>query len=120
MLMLNRDDEPRLMLVAAQGKPECFSVSSEMASPLQTKSGSLIQQQKEETIPLNQKKQDQGAQPPPFSQEYVRMYCEAAGCTPPTPTAWSFYMALSLFRLLAILAGVQARAKQVGFFASCL
>ncbi len=42
------------------------------------------------------------------------MYCEAAGCTPPLPAAWSFYMALSLFRLLAILAGVQARAKQVG------
>ncbi|KAF5842762.1 kinase-like domain-containing protein [Dunaliella salina] len=46
------------------------------------------------------------------SQEYVQMYCEAAGCVPPLPTAWSFYMALSLFRLLAILAGVQARAKQ--------
>nr|AWK67838.1 ACD [Dunaliella tertiolecta] len=48
----------------------------------------------------------------PTEQEYVQTYCEAAGCMPPSPTAWSFYMALSLFRLLAILAGVQARAKQ--------
>jgi hypothetical protein len=46
-------------------------------------------------------------------QEYLRWYCEAAGVSPPSPSAWSFYLALSLFRLLAILAGVQARARQV-------
>jgi len=49
----------------------------------------------------------------PCLQEYVQQYCEASGCAPPSPTAWAFYMALSLFRLLAIIAGVQARAKQV-------
>jgi len=42
----------------------------------------------------------------------VSWYCEAAGCAPPSPQAWSFYLVLALFRVLAILAGVQARAKQ--------
>ena len=39
------------------------------------------------------------------------MYCRARGIPPPDPAAWSFFMALSLFRAAAILAGVGARAK---------
>lgn len=42
------------------------------------------------------------------------MYCAAARVSPPPPRDWAFYLALALFRLVAILAGVQARAKQVG------
>ncbi len=41
------------------------------------------------------------------------MYCQAAGVSPPSQSDWAFYLALSLFRLLAILAGVQVRARQV-------
>jgi len=48
----------------------------------------------------------------PGEAEYVAWYCQAAGVSPPSPQDWSFYLALSLFRLLAILAGVQARAQQ--------
>ncbi|KAG2453899.1 hypothetical protein HYH02_002105 [Chlamydomonas schloesseri] len=48
----------------------------------------------------------------PSEQEYLGWYCAAAGVSPPPADDWAFYLALSLFRLLAILAGVQARAKQ--------
>lgn len=41
----------------------------------------------------------------PSEQEYVKMYCAAAGVGPPSPQEWAFYMGLSLFRLAAILAG---------------
>jgi hypothetical protein len=47
----------------------------------------------------------------PSEAEYVGMYCRARGVPPPDPRAWSFFMALSLFRAAAILAGVGARAK---------
>ncbi len=50
----------------------------------------------------------------PSEAEYLASYCTAAGVAVPSPQDWAFYLALSLFRLLAILAGVQARAKQVG------
>jgi acyl-CoA dehydrogenase len=39
-------------------------------------------------------------------------YCAARGVAPPPPREWAFYLALSLFRLLSILAGVAARARQ--------
>lgn len=47
-------------------------------------------------------------------------YCAAAGVSPPPPGEWAFYLALSLFRLLAILAGVQVglgqgRKREGGF-----
>lgn len=45
----------------------------------------------------------------PSESEMLQAYCAAAGRQLPTPHAWSFYLALSLFRLLAILAGVQVR-----------
>ncbi|KAG2434084.1 hypothetical protein HXX76_007812 [Chlamydomonas incerta] len=48
----------------------------------------------------------------PGEQEYLGWYCAAAGVAPPPAGDWAFYLALSLFRLLAILAGVQARARQ--------
>ncbi|KAG2491860.1 hypothetical protein HYH03_009814 [Edaphochlamys debaryana] len=55
-----------------------------------------------------------GALPEGIPEEaaYLEAYCRAAGVPPPPPADWAFYLALSLFRLLAILAGVQARAKQ--------
>jgi aminoglycoside phosphotransferase (APT) family kinase protein len=46
-------------------------------------------------------------------QEFLARYCSLSGQSPPSPEDWAFYIALSLFRLTAILAGVQARAKQV-------
>ena len=39
-------------------------------------------------------------------------YCAAAGVAPPPAGDWAFYLALSLFRLLAILAGVQVGASE--------
>ncbi len=39
------------------------------------------------------------------------MYCKARSIPPPDAQTWSFFMALSLFRAAAILAGVGARAK---------
>ena len=39
------------------------------------------------------------------------MYCKARSIPPPEAQTWSFFMALSLFRAAAILAGVGARAK---------
>ncbi|GAX77668.1 hypothetical protein CEUSTIGMA_g5111.t1 [Chlamydomonas eustigma] len=48
----------------------------------------------------------------PSEKEYVAMYCKHAGVSPPSDQDWAFYLALSLFRLLSILAGVQARSKQ--------
>lgn len=38
-------------------------------------------------------------------------YCEARGVPPPAPAVWAFFLALSLFRAAAILAGVGARAR---------
>ena len=38
-------------------------------------------------------------------------YCKARSIPPPDAQTWSFFMALSLFRAAAILAGVGARAK---------
>ncbi|CAL8464134.1 g3669 [Coccomyxa elongata] len=47
----------------------------------------------------------------PSESEYIAAYCSARGIAPPSAEAWSFFMALSLFRAAAILAGVGARAK---------
>ncbi|KAK9814257.1 hypothetical protein WJX72_003022 [[Myrmecia] bisecta] len=47
----------------------------------------------------------------PSEREYVAMYCKARGIAVPDPTTLSFFMALSLFRAAAILAGVGARAQ---------
>ena len=38
-------------------------------------------------------------------------YCKARGIPSPDAQTWSFFVALSLFRAAAILAGVGARAK---------
>lgn len=48
----------------------------------------------------------------PEQRALLARYCAARGVAPPAPKDWAFYLSLSLFRLLAILAGVQARARQ--------
>ncbi|KXZ55728.1 hypothetical protein GPECTOR_2g1278 [Gonium pectorale] len=48
----------------------------------------------------------------PTEAEYLAAYCAAAGVAAPPPAEWAFYVALSLFRCLAILAGVAARSRQ--------
>ena len=47
----------------------------------------------------------------PTEEQYIEMYCKARGLQYPLAADWSFYLALSLFRLASILAGVGARAK---------
>lgn len=47
----------------------------------------------------------------PSEAEYVAVYCQARGIAAPSPHDWSFFVALGLFRLAAISAGVGARAK---------
>ena len=47
----------------------------------------------------------------PSESEYVAWYCRALSIDPPSQREWSFYLALALYRLAAILAGVQSRAK---------
>ncbi|KAK9918804.1 hypothetical protein WJX75_007054 [Coccomyxa subellipsoidea] len=47
----------------------------------------------------------------PTENEYIAAYCSVRGIAAPTAEVWSFFMALSLFRAAAILAGVGARAK---------
>ena len=47
----------------------------------------------------------------PSEEEYIGFYCDARGVARPGGITWSFFMALSLFRAAAILAGVGARAK---------
>ena len=47
----------------------------------------------------------------PTENEYIAAYCSVRGIAGPTAEVWSFFMALSLFRAAAILAGVGARAK---------
>jgi len=46
----------------------------------------------------------------PAEEEFVAMYCSLRGIPALPPSLWNFYIALSLFRMAAILAGVQARA----------
>ena len=48
----------------------------------------------------------------PSESEYVRMYCKLCGVEPPSAQTWAFYVALSIFRAAAILAGVHARSLQ--------
>ncbi|KAL4422623.1 hypothetical protein ABPG75_008820 [Micractinium tetrahymenae] len=48
----------------------------------------------------------------PDEQAYIRTYCAARGLPYPLQADWPFYLALSIFRLAAILAGVGARAAQ--------
>ncbi|KAK2080362.1 hypothetical protein QBZ16_000215 [Prototheca wickerhamii] len=46
----------------------------------------------------------------PTEAEYVGWYCAARGIPRPSHREWHFYLALSVFRAAAILAGVGARA----------
>lgn len=48
----------------------------------------------------------------PTEQQYIKMYCQERGLPYPLKANWSFYLALSIFRLCSILAGVGARAAQ--------
>jgi len=48
----------------------------------------------------------------PDESTLLARYCAVRGVSPPPPREWAFYLSLSLFRLLSILAGVQARARQ--------
>ena len=47
----------------------------------------------------------------PGEAGYVAAYCERTGRAPIDPGAWEFYMALSMFRLAAILQGITRRAQ---------
>lgn len=47
----------------------------------------------------------------PSEQEYIQIYCQARGIGVPDPTTYAFCLALSMFRIAAILAGVGARAQ---------
>jgi len=47
----------------------------------------------------------------PTEEQYIEMYCKERGIKYPLSADWSFYLALALFRLASILAGVGARAK---------
>lgn len=47
----------------------------------------------------------------PTEGEFVQMYCSARGVPLPDPATWHFALALSLFRLASILAGVGARSR---------
>jgi aminoglycoside phosphotransferase (APT) family kinase protein len=48
----------------------------------------------------------------PSEREYLAAYCDARGVPRPPAADWAFFLALSLFRAAAILAGVGARARQ--------
>ncbi|KAL4514035.1 hypothetical protein Ndes2526A_g09094 [Nannochloris sp. 'desiccata'] len=47
----------------------------------------------------------------PTEEQYIELYCKQRGLKYPLSADWSFYLALALFRLASILAGVGARAK---------
>eukprot|EP00191_Tetraselmis_sp_GSL018_P011365 CAMPEP_0177615656 /NCGR_PEP_ID=MMETSP0419_2-20121207/23591_1 /TAXON_ID=582737 /ORGANISM="Tetraselmis sp., Strain GSL018" /LENGTH=783 /DNA_ID=CAMNT_0019113367 /DNA_START=126 /DNA_END=2474 /DNA_ORIENTATION=- len=56
---------------------------------------------------------DAGAEPPPgvpTEDGFVRLYCTLRGIPRVPDRLWRFYVALSLFRMSAIAAGVRARA----------
>jgi aminoglycoside phosphotransferase (APT) family kinase protein len=40
----------------------------------------------------------------------LEFYCSSRGVARPAPKDWAFYLALSIFRLLAILAGNKRKA----------
>ena len=46
----------------------------------------------------------------PDEETYVQRYCERIGRPPIDPAQWTFYAAFNLFRLAAILQGIQKRA----------
>lgn len=48
----------------------------------------------------------------PSEEQYVRMYCQQRGMGAPAPDVWAFYVALALFKMASILAGVHTRALQ--------
>lgn len=48
----------------------------------------------------------------PTEAETVATYCRLRGIAAPAPEVFAFYLAFSLFRLAAILSGVDARARQ--------
>ena len=48
----------------------------------------------------------------PSEQQFLQMYTQRRGVAMPAPATWAFYMALSMFRAAAILAGVHARSLQ--------
>jgi aminoglycoside phosphotransferase (APT) family kinase protein len=41
----------------------------------------------------------------PSEERLLDFYCASRGVSRPSPKDWAFYLALSIFRLLAILAG---------------
>lgn len=41
----------------------------------------------------------------PGPEALLHRYCSSRGLALPSPTDWAFYLALSIFRLLSILAG---------------
>lgn len=51
----------------------------------------------------------------PTLAEYIRVYCAARGVEVPTRHELVYFLALSLFRIAAILAGVGARARMVSW-----
>eukprot|EP00775_Hariotina_reticulata_P010196 gene10196-10357_t len=48
----------------------------------------------------------------PPEGKLLQRYCSSRGLQLPAARDWAFYLAMSVFRLLSILAGVQARARQ--------
>lgn len=48
----------------------------------------------------------------PTEEQYIQLYCQVRNIPYPLQADWPFYLALSLYRLASILAGVGARAKQ--------
>jgi hypothetical protein len=55
----------------------------------------------------------------PSEERLLDFYCTSRGVAPPAPKDWAFYLALSIFRLLAILAGEGAAAHvAVGMIAA--
>jgi aminoglycoside phosphotransferase (APT) family kinase protein len=48
----------------------------------------------------------------PSQEAIVQAYCDRRGIAAPSPHAFAFYLAFGMFRLAAILAGVDARLRQ--------
>ena len=48
----------------------------------------------------------------PSQTEVVASYCKLRGIEPPAPATFAFYLAFSLFRIAAIVAGIDARLRQ--------
>lgn len=55
---------------------------------------------------------DLGALGIPSQEAIVEAYCSRRGIAPPSPRVFAFYLSFSMFRLAAILAGIDARFRQ--------